>query len=141
MSTKEQPPPSLPKLVKLDKALKLAEQWVSNMSGNLEEESTEMELEGLPARLGLGAKISVKSKPVHTNDHVGRKLLAKLDSRKRKATGAEESTPSANASGSPFAAAYGDDNDDDDSESRTNAFSRKRAVPLTTTLPMKKKKR
>ncbi|GAB4855373.1 hypothetical protein Ancab_023996 [Ancistrocladus abbreviatus] len=120
MTKKEQPPPSLPKLVKLDNALKLAEQWVNNMSRSFEEESAEVEIEGRPARLGLGAKELAKSKRGDTNDPVERKLHAKLDPRKRKAMGAEASIASLNA--------FSDD-DDHDLESRTNVFSKKRAFP------------
>ncbi|KAK9143775.1 hypothetical protein Syun_013175 [Stephania yunnanensis] len=42
----------IPKLVKLDRGLKLAESWVNNMSGSAMDESTEMEVEqsARPAR-------------------------------------------------------------------------------------------
>ncbi|GMH13211.1 hypothetical protein Nepgr_015052 [Nepenthes gracilis] len=134
MSTKEKPPPpSVPKLVKLDKAFKLAEQWVNGMAGNLEEEPTEVDLEGRPPGLGLGAKVPPKCKAALSNDPVARKLHAKLNTKKRKSSGTEDFTPSS-------AKVSGDDGDDDDEEeSRTNAFTKKRAVPLTIALQSKKR--
>ncbi|GKU88127.1 hypothetical protein SLEP1_g2428 [Rubroshorea leprosula] len=66
-------------IVKLDKALKLAEQWVNNMSGSVEDELVEVEPEGRPLKLGLGAKVSRQSKVGPSNDPVERKLYAKLD--------------------------------------------------------------
>uniref|UniRef100_A0A5B7BQJ1 Uncharacterized protein n=1 Tax=Davidia involucrata TaxID=16924 RepID=A0A5B7BQJ1_DAVIN len=127
---------SLPKLVKLDKAFKLAQQWVNNMSKFNEDESTEVELEGRPPRLGLGATVPRQSKVGSSNDPVERKLHAKLDIGKRKAAkSTEESTPSARD--------VCDDKDDseEDLDSRTNAFAKKRVVPLTSSLQAKKKKK
>lgn len=133
MSTKEQPPPPPPKLVKLNKAFKLAEQWVSNMTGDAEDEAEETEMEGRPSRLGLGAKVPRRSQNGPLNDPVERKLHKKLEIGRRKAAGDEGSTPS--AKNEP-------DFDSDDSEnleSRTNAFAKKRAAPQTTTPQAKKK--
>ncbi|KAJ7962396.1 putative RNA-binding protein [Quillaja saponaria] len=121
-----------PQIFKLDKALKLAEQWVNNMSQGLEAEPT-VETEGRPARLGLGAKVSRQSRVGPSNDPVERKLHAKLAAGKRKAAKVvEESTPFAKD---------GFDDEDDSLDSRTNAFAKKRAaVPGTPLLGNKKQK-
>ncbi|GLU00684.1 hypothetical protein SLE2022_180320 [Rubroshorea leprosula] len=124
-----------PQIVKLDKALKLAEQWVNNMSGSLEHEPVEVEPEGRPPKLGLGAKVSRQSKVGPSNDPVERKLYAKLDVGKRKASKSiEEST------------SYGRDESNEeeeegDLESRSSVFTKKRAVPPTPTLQAKKKQK
>ncbi|XP_059651401.1 uncharacterized protein LOC132299004 [Cornus florida] len=126
---------ALPKLVKLDKAFKLAEQWVNNMTKSTDE-SAEVELEGRPARLGLGSTVPRQSKIGHSNDPVERKLLAKLNIGRINASKKTlESTPSARDG-------CGDsDDDEDDLDSRTNAFAKKRPVPLTSSLQVKKKKK
>ncbi|KAF8365124.1 hypothetical protein HHK36_032867 [Tetracentron sinense] len=92
MST-EEPKACPPKLVKLEKALKLAELWVNNMSGSMTEESTEVEFEGRPSRLGLGAKVMRQSKLAASTDPVERKLRAKLDAEKRRAAKSLEESP------------------------------------------------
>ncbi|KAK9273838.1 hypothetical protein L1049_018650 [Liquidambar formosana] len=135
MSTNEAPQKiAPPKLVILDKALKLAEQWVDNMSGSLEDESTEVDLEGRPSRLGLGAKVLRQCKVGPSNDPVERKLHAKLNAGKRKAAqSTEETIPSARDG------CGDDDEEDEDSESRTKVFSKKRVISLTSSLKAKKK--
>ncbi|KAA8516054.1 hypothetical protein F0562_019233 [Nyssa sinensis] len=128
---------SLPKIVKLDRAFKLAEQWVNGMTKCNEDELNEVELEGRPARLGLGATAPRLPKAGASNDPVERKLLTKLDVGKRKAAKrTEESIPSTRDG-------YDDkDDSEEDLDSRTNAFAKKRAVvPFTSSLPAKKKKK
>ncbi|CAL9759894.1 uncharacterized protein LOC135598578 [Musa acuminata AAA Group] len=72
-----------PKVVKLDKALKLAEAWVNNMSTSATNEQSELEFEGQPSRLGLGAKVTPKMKVAVSSDPVEQKLLGKLNSKKK----------------------------------------------------------
>ncbi|GLT79646.1 hypothetical protein SLA2020_511280 [Shorea laevis] len=123
------------RIVKLDKALKLAEQWVNNMSGSVEDELVEVEPEGRPLKLGLGAKVSRQSKVGPSNDPLERKLYAKLDVGKRKASKSiEEST------------SYGRDESNEEeeegnSESKSSVFTKKRAVPPMPTLQAKKKQK
>ncbi|OAY39790.1 uncharacterized protein LOC110625101 [Manihot esculenta] len=140
MSTDTQKKPGAPQVVILNKALKLAEQWVNSMSKGIEDAATEVEPEGRPSGLGLGAKVIRQSKVGPLNDPVGRKLHAKLEAGKRKATKSiEESLPSTRGGGNC------NDNDDEDSdgemESRTSAFTKKRAGPLTSSSQLKKKKK
>ncbi|KAK3038419.1 hypothetical protein RJ639_030585 [Escallonia herrerae] len=124
---------SRPQLVKLDRAFKLAEQWVNNMTKSVEDESTEVVLEARPPRLGLGAAVPRQSHFAPTNDPVERKLRAKLDAEKRKvAKSAEESTRDESVD---------EESADEESESRTKAFSRKRAVNLTSSLQANKKQK
>ncbi|WJX72203.1 hypothetical protein P8452_56105 [Trifolium repens] len=119
-------------IVKLNKALKLAEVWVNNMSRSAGDETSSVDTEGRPLRLGLGAKVSRQTKVGLSNDPVERKLNAKLDAEKRKAANiAKESTTIAS-----------DDDDDDEDESRTNAFSKRKApAPLTRPIPRNKKQK
>ncbi|RZB93923.1 hypothetical protein D0Y65_025296 [Glycine soja] len=74
-----------PQIVKLDKALKLAELWVNNMSKDADDDRTNADVEDRPSGLGLGAKVSRQSKFVASGDPVERKLYAKLNAEKRKA--------------------------------------------------------
>ncbi|KAH1249722.1 hypothetical protein GmHk_05G013022 [Glycine max] len=60
-----------------------AELWVNNMS-NADNVRTNVDLKGRPFGLGLGAKVSLQSKFVLSNDPVERKLHAKLNAEKRK---------------------------------------------------------
>ncbi|KAI4328791.1 hypothetical protein L6164_021120 [Bauhinia variegata] len=125
-----------PQIVKLDKALKLAERWVNNMSKGTDDEPSEADMEGRPSRLGLGAKVSRQSKVGPSNDPVDRKLYAKLNAEKRKtARIAEESKQSAGAG-------FDDDDDNKDLDSRTSAFAkRKAAVPLNSSVLGNKKQK
>lgn len=131
--------PSRPQLVKLDKALKLAENWVNNMTKSTEEESGEVELEGRPLRLGLGATVPRQSRVGPLNDPVDRRLHAKLEAGKRKASQRmeEESSPSVRGGHN----VKDDEDDDDDLDSRTNLFAKKRVMPLTSSLQAKKKQK
>ncbi|KAH7511319.1 hypothetical protein JRO89_XSUnG0210000 [Xanthoceras sorbifolium] len=101
-----------------------AEQWVDKMTKAAEDEPTEVESEGRPSRLGLGAKVSRHSKPGPLHDPVARKLQARLNAGKRNAAKSiEESTPSAKDG-------HDDEEDeDDDLESRSSAFAKKRGAP------------
>ncbi|KAK3021366.1 hypothetical protein RJ639_045999 [Escallonia herrerae] len=109
-----------------------AEQWVNNMTKSVEDESTEVVLEARPPRLGLGAAVPRQSHFAPSNDPVERKLRAKLDAEKRKvAKIAEESTRDESV----------DEDSAEESESRTKAFSRKRAVNLTSSLQANKRQK
>ena len=86
-------------------------------------------------RLGLGAKVPRQSKVGPSNDPVERKLYAKLNAGKRKASKNRESTTLSDRDG------VDEDGDDEDLESRSSAFSRKRAVPLTSQIQAKRKQK
>ncbi|KAJ4841227.1 hypothetical protein Tsubulata_049563, partial [Turnera subulata] len=87
---------STPQILVLDKAYKLAEQWVNNMSKGVEDDPKTVETEGRPARLGLGAKVVKQSEVRHSNDPIERKLHAKLQAGKNKvARSTEDTNPSA----------------------------------------------
>jgi len=130
--------PTRPQLVKLDKALKLAENWVSNMTKSTKGESVEVELEGRPLRLGLGATVPRQSRVGPLNDPVDRKLHAKLEAGKRKASQRmEESSPSTRGHDGN----EDEDDDDENLDSRTNLFAKKRVVPLTSSSQAKKKQK
>ncbi|KDP38839.1 hypothetical protein JCGZ_04996 [Jatropha curcas] len=139
MSTETQKKSGPPQIVRLDKALKLAEQWVNNMSNSVEDEKKEVEPEGRPNRLGLGAKVAREFRVGPLNDPVERKLHAKLEAGKRKAAKSiEESLPTKNEGRNS------NDNDDDSDgelESRNSAFAKKRAGPPTPSLQLKKKQK
>ncbi|GAV81724.1 DUF3245 domain-containing protein [Cephalotus follicularis] len=135
MNTNTSPKTGPPQIVMLDKAFKLAELWVDNMTEIVDDGPTEVESEGRPSRLGLGAKVSLKSKFRPSNDPVERKLHAKLDAGKRKtATSAEESTPSGTD-------ACADDEEEENPESRTSVFSKKKVVPLSSYMQANKKQK
>lgn len=135
MSTETTKKKGPPQIAVLDKALKLAEQWVNNMSESAKEKQ-EVEPEDRPHRLGLGAKVSRQARAGSFNDPVERRLNAKLDAGKRRAAkNNEESAPSGRDRSNE------DDEEDEDLESRTNAFTKKRVVPPTPTLPAKKKQK
>lgn len=86
-------------------------------------------------RLGLGAKVSRQSNVGLSDDPVERKLGAKLGAEKRKAAYiARESAA--------IASDTLDDDEDNEDESRTGAFTkRKAAVPVTSSILGKNKKR
>ncbi|KAJ8762729.1 hypothetical protein K2173_012221 [Erythroxylum novogranatense] len=135
MSTEKQKKSATPQIVQLNKAFKLAEQWVKNMSHGVEDEDTKLEPEGRHSRLGLGAK-ALRQMQVASNDPVERKLRAKLEAEKRKAAQNTESNPSAGDINNS------DDNcSDDDLESRTSVFVKKRAGPFAPPSVAVKKKR
>ncbi|KAF5207455.1 pre-mRNA-splicing factor CWC22-like protein [Thalictrum thalictroides] len=126
----------MPKLVILDRGLKLAESWMNNMSGSATDEVNEVEYEGRPPRLGLGAKAVHPSRVGPLTDPVERRLVAKLNAGKRRTARTIEET-------NPSESNVGDDNDgsDDDLESRTKAFTKKRATSTAPSLQGKKNKK
>lgn len=130
MTTQEKPPQSLPKLITCNKGLKLAEKWVKNMPGDVDE-AKDIEMEGRPARLGLGAKVPRKSQVGPLNDPVERRLHRKFGLGSKKTTCIEDS-PTKNEIAN-------DDEDDENLDSRTNAFAKKRAAPFSKTPQAKKK--
>ncbi|XP_014497183.1 uncharacterized protein LOC106758727 isoform X2 [Vigna radiata var. radiata] len=125
-----------PQIVKLDKALKLAESWVNNMSKDVDDHRINADLEGRPSGLGLGAKVSRRSKFVPSDDPVEKKLYAKLTAEKRKAANiAKESATTARDD-------LDNDEDSEDLDSRTNAFvKRKATAPLISSILQKKKQK
>ncbi|PIA60402.1 hypothetical protein AQUCO_00300121v1 [Aquilegia coerulea] len=124
----------IPKLVILDKGLKLAESWMNNMSGSATDEVNEVEFEGRPPRLGLGAKALHQSRVGPLTDPVERRLVAKLDAGKRRAARTIEET-------NPSESNVGEDDDSSDEESRTKAFSKKRAISMAPSVQAKKNKK
>ncbi|KAE8703008.1 Detected protein of unknown function [Hibiscus syriacus] len=84
-------------------------------------------------RIGLEAKVPRQSKVGLSNDPVARKLSAKLGAGKRKASKNQDSTT---PSGRDL---VDEDDGDEDLDGRSSAFSRKRAVPPTSQLQVKKK--
>ncbi|XP_010934806.1 uncharacterized protein [Elaeis guineensis] len=118
----------VPRVVKLDKALKLAEAWVNNMSVSATGEPIEREFEGRPSRLGLGAKVTPRATVVASTDPVERKLLGKLNAKKEQASKNLEIEESRH-----------NEEDTDEPESRTNAFAKKRTMPQTLSLHSTKK--
>ncbi|XP_073045596.1 uncharacterized protein [Primulina eburnea] len=125
---------SEPKLVKLERSFKLAEQWVNNMSASsVNDKSAAVELEGRPARLGIGATVPRESKPMLSNDPVERKLLAKLNANKRKVIERVDTGPSTRNRD------LDEESEEDESESKTKMFGKKRPVSLTSTVTAKRK--
>ncbi|KAK7295087.1 hypothetical protein RJT34_17990 [Clitoria ternatea] len=125
-----------PQIVKLDKALKLAESWVNNMSRDADDERTNADIVDRPYRLGLGAKVSRQSKVGPSDDPIERKLYAKLNAGKRKAADIAKKSTTITRD------VLDDKNDYEDEDSRTSAFAKRKAtVPLTcSTLGNKKQK-
>ncbi|XP_020218700.1 uncharacterized protein LOC109801938 [Cajanus cajan] len=122
-------------IVKLDKALKLAQQWLNNMSEEADDDRTNADLQGRPSGLGLGAKVSRHSKAGASDDPVEKKLYAKMNAEKRKAANiAKESATIARD-------ALDDDEDSEDLDSRTNAFASKRKAPIPLTSSMLRNKK
>lgn len=135
MSVTENPKKTdAPPIVKLNKALKLAEVWVKNMSGSAGDETTNVDTEGRPQRLGLGAKVPRQSNVVLSDDPVERRLHSKLAAEKRKAANIakDEGTNSCGVL----------DDEDNEDESRTNAFAKRKApAPVTLSIPGNKKQK
>ncbi|KAI3850558.1 hypothetical protein MKX03_003994 [Papaver bracteatum] len=126
-----------PKLVKLDRARKLAESWVNNMSGSPDDDSIEeKEPEARPARLGLGARAAPQTRLGPSSDPAGKSLHNKLEASKKRAAAKtlEEESKANNGQAS-------DDDDDEEPESRTNAFTKKIVVPAIPQSSQGKKKR
>ncbi|CAO2200335.1 unnamed protein product [Urochloa humidicola] len=134
----ETPPPEkkkapLPKVVTLNKALKLAQTWVDKMSASEPDEPNDKDFEGRPSRLGLGAKVAPGVKRAAPTEPVERRLLGKVNAQKRKAL--EEENRNAKE------ANEASDDDDGEPESRTSAFNKKKALPSITSTPLVKKKK
>ncbi|KAF3675862.1 putative actin-depolymerizing factor 12-like, partial [Capsicum annuum] len=65
---------SRPQLVVLNKAFKLAEQWVNSMGGSSDDvKPKEAVLESRPPRLGIGAAVPRQSQTVLSNDPAERR--------------------------------------------------------------------
>ncbi|CAM0912769.1 unnamed protein product [Alopecurus aequalis] len=129
------PPPEkkapLPKVVTLNKALKLAQTWVDKMSGPEPDELNDKDFEGRPSGLGLGAKVAPNAKRAAPTDPVERRLLGKVNAQKRRS--AEEEIRNAKEV---------DEESGDDSgepQGRTSACSKKRELPSVTSMPLRKK--
>ncbi|PUZ52704.1 hypothetical protein GQ55_6G290900 [Panicum hallii var. hallii] len=121
----------VPKVVTLNKALKLAQTWVDKMTASEPDEPNDKDFEGRPSRLGLGAKVAPGVKRAAPTNPVERKLLGKVNAQKRKALEDENRTAKeANESS---------DGDSDEPESRTSAFSKKRTLPSVTSTSLGKK--
>ncbi|XP_050234337.1 uncharacterized protein LOC126682642 [Mercurialis annua] len=135
MSAEKQQKSEHPQVIRLDKAFKLAEQWVKNMSKVVEDEATEEETKARPLNLGLGAKVVHPSKVVNFDNPVERNLHAKLEAGKRKAAAKEIEERGGNDNDS-------DDDSDEESESRTSAFAKKiKGPPPGLSLQVKKKQK
>lgn len=125
---KKPPPPSsekkapLPKVVTLNKALKLAQTWVDKMSVSEQDELNDKDFEGRPSRLGLGAILALNVKHMAPTDPVERRLLGKVKAQKRKSMEEENKTAQEVNEAS--------DDDSAEPESRTGAFNKKRTLPL-----------
>ncbi|KAL6495491.1 hypothetical protein OROGR_030054 [Orobanche gracilis] len=136
--TKEDPKnKSQPQLLKLDKAFKLAQQWVNSMSkSSADQKSISVALEGRPSRLGIGATVPKESRVTHSNNPVERKLLAKLYAdKKRPILRTEDLAPSAKDGN------VDDESDEEESESKTRSFGKKRSPSFISPLHGKKKRR
>uniref|UniRef100_A0A7N0TTJ0 Uncharacterized protein n=1 Tax=Kalanchoe fedtschenkoi TaxID=63787 RepID=A0A7N0TTJ0_KALFE len=122
------------KLVVSNKALKLAEKWMDGMSKAPDYDTTALELEARPSRLGLGAKVPRKIEVGPLHDPVERKLNSKLNATKRKASQIAAENGRANAETNSD-----DDSDEDEPGGRSQAFSKKKAAPSNLSLGAKKK--
>ncbi|KAG0461930.1 hypothetical protein HPP92_020406 [Vanilla planifolia] len=112
-----------PKVVKLEKAFKLAERWVDDMNGSASSDLNEPEFIGRPERLGLGARIMPNARPSSSTDPIERKLMGKVNAMKQKSLKIiEAANREANASS--------DSDDDEVPESRIKALSKKRSQPM-----------
>nr|XP_025887725.1 uncharacterized protein LOC101267844 isoform X1 [Solanum lycopersicum] len=127
---------SRPQLVVLNKAFKLAEQWVNSMGNSSDDANpTVVVLESRPPRLGIGAAVPRQSQTVLSNDPAERRLRAKLDAEKRRKLKSSEASTISNKDGK-----VDEESDEDESESKSKAFTKKRPAPLPSTLQVKKKK-
>nr|XP_017249485.1 PREDICTED: uncharacterized protein LOC108220271 isoform X2 [Daucus carota subsp. sativus]XP_017249486.1 PREDICTED: uncharacterized protein LOC108220271 isoform X2 [Daucus carota subsp. sativus] len=115
-------------VVKLDKAFKLAEKWVKNMSKSSEDQSTKGPLKARPPRLGLGAAVPRQTPVAPSSDPVERKLRGNLDAAKRKAAkDVLESVPSARDESV-------DEDSEEELESRSKAISKRPATNSNSSL-------
>ncbi|KAL3517167.1 hypothetical protein ACH5RR_024069 [Cinchona calisaya] len=127
---------SAPQLVKFNRASKLAEQWVNNMSKlDADDKSVEVKVKGRLPRLGVGAAVPGESKVVLSNDPVERRLRAKLEADKRKVVKNAEKPAGPALDGSSH-----QDSDEEELESKAKAFVKKRPVDWNPTLLQTKKK-
>ncbi|KAM3282377.1 putative protein PB1E7.01c [Capsicum chacoense] len=128
---------SRPQLVVLNKAFKLAEQWVNSMGGSSDDvKPKDAVLESRPPRLGIGAAVPRQSQTVLSNDPAERRLRAKLDAEKRRKLKSSDSSTISAQDGK-----VDEESDEEESESKTKAFSKKRpTAALPSTLQAKKKK-
>ncbi|KAL3649554.1 hypothetical protein CASFOL_005957 [Castilleja foliolosa] len=120
-----------PQLVKMNKAFKLAVQWVDNMSKS-SVKFVSVELEGRPSRLGIGATVPKESRVTHSDNPIEKKLLSKLNANKKKAMRDAD-----------LAAKDGNDDEEseeEESESKTRSFGKKRPQNVNSPQPGKKKK-
>lgn len=101
------------------------------MSAAEPDELNDKDFEGRPSGLGLGAKVAPNLKRAAPTDPVERRLLGKVNAQKRRS--AEEENKNAQA--------VNESSDDDSGEpqGRTSAFSKKRAMPSVTSMPLGKK--
>ncbi|KAF7093609.1 hypothetical protein CFC21_096013 [Triticum aestivum] len=133
-SEKKKPPPEkkapLPKVVTLNKALKLVQTWVDGMSALEPEELNDKDFEGRPSGLGLGARVAPNAKRAAPTDPVERRLLGKVNAQKRKS--AEEDKINTQGVGAS-------DDDSGEPQGRTSACSKKRELPSVTSMPLGKK--
>ncbi|KAL1817437.1 hypothetical protein DCAR_0521866 [Daucus carota subsp. sativus] len=122
-------------VVKLDKAFKLAEKWVKNMSKSSEDQSTKGPLKARPPRLGLGAAVPRQTPVAPSSDPVERKLRGNLDAAKRKAAkDVLESVPSARDESV-------DEDSEEELESRSKAISKRPATNSNSSLQARKKQK
>ncbi|KAG6515533.1 hypothetical protein ZIOFF_025958 [Zingiber officinale] len=82
--------------------------------------------------LGLGAKLAPKAKVAVSVDQAERRLLGKLNSKKKLSSENVENNTSVKENVS---------SEEDEPESRTRAFVKKRSIPLPATLQSTKKRR
>ncbi|XP_078148018.1 uncharacterized protein LOC144543583 [Carex rostrata] len=133
MATESKTKKVVPKVVKLDKAFKLAEIWVKNMSGGTAvEKMTDMETEARPSRLGLGARITRNAQRTHSTDPVEKKLLGKVNAKRKQNSENEDKMNSTERNETEI------EDDTDESESRTNAVSKKRPLPTSALVKRRK---
>ncbi|KAJ1694423.1 hypothetical protein LUZ63_011121 [Rhynchospora breviuscula] len=129
MATESSTKKVVPKIVKVDKAFELAKIWVKNMSGGISEEKvTDVEIEGRPSRLGLGARVAPKAKTTPSTDPVERKLLSKVNAKRKQRLENEEKNE------------IQSEDDTDEPESRISAVAKKRPMPLPTAALVKRHK-
>ncbi|KAL8091771.1 hypothetical protein AgCh_034142 [Apium graveolens] len=122
-------------VVKLDKAFKLAEQWVKNMSKSSEDQSSKVLLKARPPRLGLGAAVPRQAYVAPSNDPIERKLRGNLDAAKRKAAkDALESVLSVRDESV-------DEDSEEELESRSKAISKRPAKNVKSSLPATKRQK
>ncbi|KAL6951923.1 hypothetical protein U1Q18_028987 [Sarracenia purpurea var. burkii] len=109
------------------------------MTKSAEEESTLVELEGRPHRLGIGATVPRQSTVGPSNDPIERKLHSKLEPGKRKAARiSEESSVSARAE-EHHNKIDEEEYEDENLDSRTNLFAKRRPEPMISSSQAKKR--